>query len=298
MTARIKEVQPTDMVAHLWAHQTQEHARNGAGRDYNFYFNGDTIYSYGSHFPIARHVTNKRGEAAVLMTTKGYSSTTGGHIWSVKRAVGHLTVFNIENVVGTKPADEMARYGEKLAKLATEYEKSRTRKPEVLARIIDTVKEANLFASFFGIKRRFKQPAKAEEMLEECKGIAKKNADAKRRAIRAEERKKQEAVDKWVRGETDQRPYHTMNGEVRLRVKGDVVETTMGAQVPLTHAVKAFKAIKTCHDKKKTFETNGRTIRLGNFRIDRIDEEGNVVAGCHHIKWSEIERVAKLQGII
>jgi len=46
--ARIRTVHPADMVAHLWAHKSQEYARvSGTG---NFYFNGDTIYSYGSHF--------------------------------------------------------------------------------------------------------------------------------------------------------------------------------------------------------------------------------------------------------
>jgi hypothetical protein len=46
--ARIRHVHPTDMVAHLWAHQSQDSARNGG----NFYFEGDTLYSYGAHFPL------------------------------------------------------------------------------------------------------------------------------------------------------------------------------------------------------------------------------------------------------
>lgn len=76
MAKRIRYVHPADMVAHLWAHQAQDSARIG-GRG-NFYFEGDTIYSYGSHFPIARHVETKRGRA-VLFTTRDYSVTTSGH---------------------------------------------------------------------------------------------------------------------------------------------------------------------------------------------------------------------------
>ena len=54
-------------IAHLWANQLQDEARNsGSG---NFYFDGDVIYSYGSHFPIAKHVVNAKGEKAVLFTT-------------------------------------------------------------------------------------------------------------------------------------------------------------------------------------------------------------------------------------
>jgi len=65
----MRTVYPADMVAHLWAHKSQDYARNPG---HNFYFHGDTIYSYGSHFPVARHVT-RRGRSAVLFTTRSYS---------------------------------------------------------------------------------------------------------------------------------------------------------------------------------------------------------------------------------
>ena len=43
------------MVAHLWAHQSQDSARNGR----NFYFEGKDIYSYGSHFRCASVEANQ-----------------------------------------------------------------------------------------------------------------------------------------------------------------------------------------------------------------------------------------------
>lgn len=39
------------MVAHLWANEKQESA-NGS----NFYFEGESIYSYGRHFEVGRIV--------------------------------------------------------------------------------------------------------------------------------------------------------------------------------------------------------------------------------------------------
>ena len=71
-------------IPHLWAHQSQDEARNSTG---SFYFEGPTIYSYGSHFPIARHVTNERGERAVLFTTAHHSVTTSGHCSAVAGAI-------------------------------------------------------------------------------------------------------------------------------------------------------------------------------------------------------------------
>ncbi len=76
----MKKVFKTDEVAHIWAQQKQDEGRNPQG---NFYFQGKTIYSYGGHFPIASFVA----PGVVLITTRGYSSTTSRHIWHVRRAL-------------------------------------------------------------------------------------------------------------------------------------------------------------------------------------------------------------------
>jgi hypothetical protein len=96
MTKRKKRVFDSGEIPHLWAHRTQEEARNRQG---NLYFTGDTIYSYGSHFPIARHVTNDAGERAVLLTTGTYSVTTSGHCSAVRSAIPPgIPVFHVPNV--------------------------------------------------------------------------------------------------------------------------------------------------------------------------------------------------------
>lgn len=87
--AGVKQVLDNHMVAHVWAQQTQEFGRSSNG---NFYFRGDTIYSYGTHFPIARFVTNAAGERAVLFTTDRNSVTTAQHISDVRGALRGLPV--------------------------------------------------------------------------------------------------------------------------------------------------------------------------------------------------------------
>lgn len=39
-------------------------------------------------------------------------------------------------------------------------------------------------------------------------------------------------------------------------------------------------------------------IRLGSFYVDRIDDAGNVRAGCHFVTWAEIERTACTLGLL
>lgn len=87
------------MVAHLWAHQSQESARNSG----NFYFEGKDIYSYGSHFRCASIEMNQKGEKAYLVTTRTYSSTTAGHMSMVRNAIpGYETVFYTPRSVSLK----------------------------------------------------------------------------------------------------------------------------------------------------------------------------------------------------
>ena len=105
MVKRIRYVYPADMVAHLWAHKAEKSARNGG----NFFFEGDTIFSYGAHFPIARHVKTRRGRA-VLFTTRDYSVTTSGHKWTVLGACKHLTVFHVQHPTDTDRKAQFAEY--------------------------------------------------------------------------------------------------------------------------------------------------------------------------------------------
>jgi hypothetical protein len=291
MSKRIRSVYPVDMVAHVWAHKSQDFARNPGD---NFYFRGDTIYSYGSHFPIARHVENKRGESAVLFTTRSYSATTAGHKCMVAGACRHLTVFHVAQVNTTEPRKQFAEYRAQYMALVGKYAKARQRKPEILDSLRGLVEEANRFAEFFGIRARLTLPNDLTGMVAECLAIEKREKSRKQREEAKREREARERVQKWVDGESDFCPSF---GPIRLRVRGDELQTTRGARVPLAHAVKAFRVIKRLHDKGQAYQRNGHTIHLGHFALDSIDSAGNVRAGCHEVAWEEIARVATLAGV-
>lgn len=82
-------------------------------------------------------------------------------------------------------------------------------------------------------------------------------------------------------------------------ITGGLLVTSWGAQVPLTHALKAFRFLKLCRtmgERDSSFDgwrANGRTIRVGHFRVDSVDARGNFRAGCHFITWAECERLAR-----
>lgn len=80
-------------------------------------------------------------------------------------------------------------------------------------------------------------------------------------------------------------------------IVGGTLETGHGADVPLTHAIKAFRFVKLIRASNEgTWERNGRTVRVGHYQLDRVDSEG-FTAGCHRINWPEIERLAQELGV-
>ena len=223
--ARTRYVYPSDMVAHLWANKAQDGARESGGR---FYFHGDTIYSYGTHFPIARHVDNKRGRA-VLFTTRDYSVTTSGHKWTVLGACKHLTVFHVQHPTDTDRKAQFTEYRERYLELARKYSQARSNKPWILGSLRDLVDEANRFAQFFGLRCRLSLPDDLSGMVAECQAIEKKEKARKQCAKAKRAREEQERIQQWANGDTD---YCPSNGQpIRLRVKADELQTTRGARV-------------------------------------------------------------------
>lgn len=113
----------------------------------------------------------------------------------------------------------------------------------------------------------------------------------------AQERFEREAKQRqeWLDGQHSPSFGHFSDelGGALLRLKGDTLETSHGARVPLSHAVKVFQFVKLVRARGVAWHTNGRTIRVGHFTLTSIDTEGNFIAGCHTINWPEIERFAR-----
>ena len=53
----------------------------------------------------------------------------------------------------------------------------------------------------------------------------------------------------------------------------------------------ALAFIRKVRESGQEYIRNGHTIHLGHYVIDRIEADGTVHAGCHVVKWEEIERI-------
>jgi hypothetical protein len=114
--------------------------------------------------------------------------------------------------------------------------------------------------------------------------------EAARIAERVRRRDQAEQIQRFLAGD----PYASYVAGVSpmLRVVGDEVETSLGARFPRAHAIRGLAFVRKVRASGQEYVRNGHTIHLGNYVIDRIDSDGSVHAGCHVVRWEEIERIA------
>lgn len=137
-------------------------------------------------------------------------------------------------------------------------------------------------------------------------------ADAVRREQAAEYAEQEERRIAWLSGDLSARAYDLKDCEggalIRARdveidgctVTGGTLETSQGATVPLAHAVRIFAFVRHARESGTGWNMTGqskRTIRVGHFSLDRVEPNGDFIAGCHRINWLETERLAKELGV-
>jgi hypothetical protein len=298
---RQKHVFNTGEIPHLWAHRTQDEARNCQG---NLYFSGDTIYSYGSHFPIARHIVNKAGGHAILFTTASYSVTTSGHCSAVRSAIpAGIPVFHVPEVYpDTSTAKEAHEQNLKHYAKTTEEHVAKCARSRLSfnkewhhKQAEELRKEALAYCEFFRLPNPHIKaiPALDSKLLENIRKL-----QAQRAAEKAEQTKReraeaiarqQELITKWRTGHYSGCLYDV---PVMLRIDGNEVLTSRGVRFPVSHAKRALAFVRKVRQSGQPYVQNGHTIHLGLYATDRIEPDGTVKAGCHVVSWQEIERIA------
>lgn len=308
-TKRIKKVfSSADQVIHVWANQSQNEARCK-----NVFFTGRQIYSYGYHYELGRLVEYK-GHTIALINNDGYSVTTAKQIGYAWTAVEHMPRFyvsganlkfldlddpNKEDLRGVIEASLLERQD---AIIEREFNRFNGRKFGMSsldkdARDYDDelIAEYNKYCDMFGFKSllipdlselRELQRDHAKLYIEKEKqnntpeALAKKAAILEKREAKAKE-KLHEDIQKWRDG--GRLPQGARDLAFQLvRVNGFEVETSRGATVPLTHAVRLLKLIES----GKVSEGE----RIGHFQLTSVVAKGKeaiITIGCHKILLSE-----------
>jgi hypothetical protein len=255
-------------LCHIWANQLQSH-----GTGSSMYFEGSTIYSYGAHFPIAKHVRNEQGQTAILFTERSYSNTTAKHINHVWMSCKNDNIINCYRPDSTH--EENFKFWAQNAEQFGASKLAKARKPEKYLQILsDVEKVSTKYAEFFGLE--------LPEYLTAVLSIKDKNeflvfADKKAEFVKAEEKRKlkqqkqefKEQFKKWINFETNR--LYTKYKFDFLRINENRVQTTQAVEIPLEIAKRLYLSIK-----------NG-SLSVGdkvlNYSVDQVGHE--IKIGCH-----------------
>ena len=110
-----------------------------------------------------------------------------------------------------------------------------------------------------------------------------------------------ERIAAWRAGSSLPLPHMESGALLRLSSDGERIETSQGADVPVSVAPLVWRAANACREAGKSHnfrEAGGDIPRLGHFTLDQVTENGDIHAGCHFIAYAELQRIAVALGYI
>lgn len=297
---RKRYVYPTDQIFHLWANQTQDEARNPSR---NVSFVGRTLSSYAQ--PIAY-----LGDGYALVSNHDWSVTTRRaqhRAWGAVNRHTHPRVWQVPTIPSryrddweNVHRDALRMFRDDFAKAFRMATKSghKVNRGWRADRVERVVSDWRAYCDQFSLEMDALPPdydaalAKARREAEQASAereAVQRARDARRAARNAELR------DAWLAGASN--GYHTPGYHPALRVRGECLETSAGASVPLPDAVRLFKLAQGVRARGAAWFP-AEPVRCGFYSLVGISAEGDLSIGCHRLAWSDMERVAQDVGVL
>jgi GTP:adenosylcobinamide-phosphate guanylyltransferase len=279
---------------HLWAHEAQSCARNATRTKR---FEGPLAYSYVT--VIGAIVRNAEGAKAYIISAETYSVTTARHIRDLQAAVhglGHPVFTVILGRYGDLSHDlNVGNYMQQITDNVGKAKRAR-KHSEVYLRAATTFhEELQSYCLFFGLTCLVTDIDTVGDALK-ARASAQRAEDARRAEARAAKllADVERDLPRWMAGENVRLPYGLPYAFMRLN--GDIVETSQGAEVPVDHVRRAAPIILRALKNGTAFKADGETVRLGYFTLKEVTSDGVVVVGCHRFERTEIERFSAILG--
>lgn len=284
----MRKVLEADTVAHYWANKVQSEGRNSNS---SFFYEQDTIYSYGRHFAIATHYND-----AVLFTTRTYSNTTAKHIAKVRAACSHKNIIYVAN-----PSETYYTGGNEetwIKDIKSLFKSMSTaRKPEIyynqLLHILDNIQKYFKLINkkpnkeLAGLVKKIQ--AGSSEIIEKAKIEKEKQT----KNILANAKNAAKYIELWRKHADSETIKDTLGNKLdgakqfllhmattSLRLNGDSVETSKGVVMPIPIAKRYLD--------KFVLEQINVGDEILNYRVKSVSNK-HIEIGCHNIPLSEIE---------
>lgn len=277
-------------LAHQWAAQTKP-----SGKGSNFYYDGPTIYSYGGHFPIATFYPQPNGGRCVLFTTDGYSPSTSRHISYTRSALHGLgvNVFNVAHVPTPHHVhhpDNVCDYMRRIERDTLLTARSRQNKQWRLTELVALQREAELYRATFAPDMPAIAVTVSDDELRAAMTV--------RKAAEAAARTRAAVADAQARAEWRTGDHYAAPGDTMLRLSGnrETIETSRGARVPVSVAPALWALVQRARA-GDVFEIPASASNVGDFTLRDITAEGDLIVGCHHIRYAELDALAGVLGL-
>lgn len=287
-------------ISHLWAHQTQE-----TGKGSNFFFEGPLLYSYGKHFCVA----NLYKYDVVLINSESRSPTTMQHIALARRALdSRYTIIEVERPehpewVGNHT--DMLKRIDTLQVTIAGKRKNTMIYDGLVTDLFHLIAQANAFNELMELGCT---PVTVD-LEGEAFDLIRKRIAGDQKKKRAENKKHQAQllidnqvkITEWLNGGAVSFPYAVKDIYIRLEIDRQgvqVVRTSRNTVFPATHCAALWRMIERCMKRGEGWKRNGQQIRLGHFSVDYITKAGNLKAGCHSVKFEQMEHVAEKLNLI
>lgn len=283
-------------VAHYFANQVQ-----GEGRTANLAFTtvGGQLHLYSYQLCIARFTGEvEDGKPVCLVRVRDSTVTTNSHITDARRALANNAVV-VEAFDVLAPVCHESAARRHVEGLVREYIKATSKtRDRRLGEIVSAIGSANRATAILEPDPMLRRQRLLPEFaMTEEQRVAGKNAlaEAKHRAKLIEAERQAEAqrqyADRIARWKADTSvPIINLPSimPVVLRVKGDMVQTSKGAEIPISHAKRLWPMIEAVRAGTDTFKPG---TPLGVYKLSCINTDGSIVVGCHNIQYSEIEYI-------
>ena len=264
----MKKVFSNSELAHAFALQNQQHGRT---TNNSFYFYGTELFSYGSHFCIAKFVDAD----TVLFTTRTYSNTTRKHLHYSSSALSHKRKIYCPFPTGTHE-DNFRSWNIQVDRSLSALSKCRKPAPHlhVLAHLgaqIETYCEWFKIDVPDHIKLKLVVTSNAE--AKEAIANAEKIEAERLKAAHKRELKLFRAGDKYRMQNRDGYDY--------IRVEDTRFVTSQGVDIPHSVGLKFYELLKAG---KVAVGDNLMAYRVGGVTKDEVE------IGCHRITFKEMKR--------
>lgn len=274
-------------LCHVWANEVSEHGNGNSMRFYN-----GKLYSFSTC--IAEII----GET-VIFNNYTYSSYTSRHQSHARRAIHGKKILyvnvpfrGLDNLyLSQRDFNELviAPNEKKAAEYLAKATRARKHADIYLAWAHDILKMIKEYADFLALEY-------TEHDLSELQAAALENERREREAAKARRaekiREQAEALEKWRAGESVWRSFEL----TALRLKGENIETSRGASIPVDHAIKAWPMLRKMHEKNADIDLSAHSIKFGLYEMKAFQND-NLIVGCHTIPFAEVQNIANQLGL-